>query len=85
MHTARSRSRRACARRITSYNVCYTKLLRETRIAIVQRRGELDGFELPRNVALFLAEHFRNNVRELEGALKRRITSYNVCYTKLLR
>ncbi len=47
----------------------------ETRIAIVQRRGELDGFELPRNVALFLAEHFRNNVRELEGALKR-LTAY---------
>jgi chromosomal replication initiator protein len=43
----------------------------ETRVAIVERKAELDGIPLGRDVALYLAEHFAANVRELEGSLTR--------------
>jgi chromosomal replication initiator protein len=43
----------------------------ETRIAIVERKAEIDGIHLPEEVAVFLAEHFSSNVRELEGSLIR--------------
>ncbi len=41
----------------------------ETRIAILKKKGELEGFELPDNVCHFIARHVQKNVRELEGAL----------------
>ena len=60
--------------RITSYNVCYTKLLREAGKFL--SAGILDGTESPGKVA----------AGALGKSLKKaRITSYNVCYTKLLR
>ncbi len=43
----------------------------ETRIAILQKKAEEEGLDLGEDVALFLARHFRHNVRELEGALNR--------------
>lgn len=43
----------------------------ETRIAIVQRKAELETIRITPDVALFLAEHFASNVRELEGSLTR--------------
>jgi chromosomal replication initiator protein len=43
----------------------------ETRMAIVERKAELDGIPLGRDVAQYLAEHFAANVRELEGSLTR--------------
>jgi chromosomal replication initiator protein len=43
----------------------------ETRVAILQRKAELDGQALPHEVALFLAEEIASNVRELEGMLTR--------------
>ncbi len=43
----------------------------ETRVAIVQKKAEVDGLSLRDDVALFVAESFRTNVRELEGALTR--------------
>jgi chromosomal replication initiator protein len=43
----------------------------ETRIAILARKAELDGFELDREVAILIASCARNNVRELEGTLMR--------------
>ena len=66
--------------RITSYNVCYTKLLRFDALALSRYLGggmgggggggDLAGN--PRSDFPDTAEWFR-------------ITSYNVCYTKLLR
>ena len=43
----------------------------ETRIAILRKKAELEGFVLPNDVAFFLARAIRSNVRELEGALVR--------------
>ena len=43
----------------------------ETRVAIIQRKAELEGIDLPHDVALFLARHIDSNVRELEGLLTR--------------
>ena len=43
----------------------------ETRAAILMRKAQEAGFELSREVTLFIAERIRSNVRELEGALHR--------------
>lgn len=43
----------------------------ETKIAILKKKGELDGVKLPDDVALFLASSATSNVRELEGMLIR--------------
>ncbi len=41
----------------------------ETRLAILQRRADREGIFLPPDVAQFIAESIRDNIRELEGAL----------------
>jgi chromosomal replication initiator protein len=43
----------------------------ETRVAILERKAELESIPLPSTVALFLAQHVVSNVRELEGVLTR--------------
>jgi chromosomal replication initiator protein len=43
----------------------------ETRVAIVKKKAELEDISLPDDVAFFLAESIRSNVRELEGSLIR--------------
>ncbi len=43
----------------------------ETRVAILERKAELDGLRLPREVAMYLASLVQTNVRELEGYLTR--------------
>ncbi len=43
----------------------------ETKVAILQRKAELENAHLPIDVALFIAGNVRTNVRELEGALVR--------------
>lgn len=43
----------------------------ETKIAILRRKADLDALDLPDEVALFLAQLVRSNVRELEGLLTR--------------
>jgi chromosomal replication initiator protein len=43
----------------------------ETRVAIVRNKAALEGFELAPEVALYLAQMIRSNVRELEGTLIR--------------
>ena len=45
----------------------------ETKVAILQKKADLEKVELPTDVALFIASNIRSNVRELEGALIRLI------------
>ncbi len=41
----------------------------ETRIAIVKRKARIRGTEFPNDVAQFIAERVKTNIRELEGAV----------------
>ena len=43
----------------------------ETRVAILLKKAEEHHMELPEEVAFFIAQRLRTNVRELEGALNR--------------
>ena len=47
----------------------------EHRVAILLKKAELEGVALTSEVAFFIAERIRSNVRELEGALKRVIAN----------
>lgn len=43
----------------------------ETRIAIIKRKAELLKIELPDNVSEYIANRLKNNIRQLEGAIKK--------------
>lgn len=43
----------------------------ETRVAIVRRKAELLHLDLPDAVADYIAEHLKQNIRQLEGAVKK--------------
>lgn len=43
----------------------------ETRVAIVRRKAELLDLQIPDEVAEFIANHLKSNIRQLEGAVKR--------------
>ena len=43
----------------------------ETRVAILVKKAQLSGVDLPHEVAFFIAQRIRSNIRELEGALRR--------------
>ena len=47
----------------------------ETRVAILMRKAEENKIHLPHEVAFFIAQRLRSNVRELEGALNRVIAN----------
>jgi len=55
----------------------------ETRIAILQRRAAAYGCILPNDVALYVAERVRGNVRNLEGALVRLTAITSLAGTEL--
>ena len=41
----------------------------ETKIAIIQKKCEIDGIDLNRDIINFLASNMGNNIREIEGAI----------------
>ena len=43
----------------------------ELRIAIIKKKAEQVGVELPEDVLTFLAENLRSNIRQIEGAIKK--------------
>lgn len=43
----------------------------ETRIAIIKRKAELLKIDLPNNVVEYIANRLKNNIRQLEGAVKK--------------
>lgn len=43
----------------------------ETRVAILKKKADADGLDLPDDAAMLIARHVTRNVRELEGALMR--------------
>ncbi len=43
----------------------------ETKVAILRRKAEADSIDLPYDVALFIADQVKSNIRELEGLLTR--------------
>jgi chromosomal replication initiator protein len=47
----------------------------ETRVAILRMKASLSGADVPNEVAFFVAQRVRSNVRELEGALRRVIAN----------
>ncbi|MGH1502891.1 MAG: chromosomal replication initiator protein DnaA [Acidimicrobiales bacterium] len=47
----------------------------ETRIAILRKKADRDGYFLPNEVSEFIAENITTNIRELEGALTK-VTAY---------
>ena len=55
----------------------------ETRAAILMNKAALCNVELPNDLAMFIAQRLRSNVRELEGALKRVIAHSNFTGQKI--
>ncbi|MCA1832635.1 MAG: chromosomal replication initiator protein DnaA [Actinomycetota bacterium] len=47
----------------------------ETRVAILQKKAQADGLEVPQDVLEFISTRVQNNIRELEGRLIR-VVSY---------
>lgn len=45
----------------------------ETKVAILKRKADMDGVELPDDIAFFIASKVKSNIRELEGSLVRLI------------
>ncbi len=43
----------------------------ETKIAILRKKAETDNLHLPDDVAMFIAQRIKSNIRELEGSLVR--------------
>ena len=43
----------------------------ETRVAILRRKAQDDGIDVPADVIDYIAEHVESNIRELEGTLTR--------------
>jgi chromosomal replication initiator protein len=43
----------------------------DTRAAILRKKAEVSGFDLPENVILYLAQHIPGNIMEMEGTLNR--------------
>jgi len=55
----------------------------ETKMAILDKKADLEGVTLPEEVRIFIATKTKSNVRELEGALTKLIASSSVTGTPI--
>ena len=51
----------------------------ETRLAILEKKAQIDNISIPKEVIMFIADNFYSNIRDLEGALNKVIA-----FSKLL-
>lgn len=49
----------------------------ETRVAIIRRKAQLLQIDIPDEVSFYIAKHLKNNIRQLEGAVKK-IKAYKI-------
>lgn len=52
--------------------------LLETRIAIIKRKAELLNMTIPDEVITYIAENLKNNVRQIEGVVKKLYAIYSI-------
>ena len=55
----------------------------ETRMAILRRKEEMDGFALDDNILNYIATNIKSNIRELEGALNKLLAYSNLEKTEI--
>lgn len=55
----------------------------ETRMAILRRKEEIDGFKLDDQVLDYIATNIKSNIRELEGALNKLLAFSNLEHTDI--
>jgi len=63
--------------------VCIEPPELETRVAILQKKAEEAGVDLPSEVAFFIGKRIRSNIRELEGAFRRVLATANFTGTSI--
>ena len=56
---------------------------REMRIAILLRKAQAAGMVVPLDVVHYIADHLRNNVRELEGALNKLLAHSRISHRRI--
>ena len=55
----------------------------ETRMAILRRKEEMDGFQLDDEILDYIAINIKSNIRELEGALNKLLAFSNLEHTEI--
>ncbi|MEG0962157.1 MAG: chromosomal replication initiator protein DnaA [Lachnospiraceae bacterium] len=55
----------------------------ETRMAILRRKEEIDGFQLDDQILDYIANNIKSNIRELEGALNKLLAFSNLEHTDI--
>ena len=53
----------------------------ETRVAILEKKAEFEGIDVPKDVTSFIAKNVVSNIRELEGALTKVLAFAKLCKT----
>lgn len=55
----------------------------ETKMAILNKKQELDGIDIPDDVKDYVATHIKSSIRELEGALTKLVAFSNLSHKKI--
>ena len=50
----------------------------ETRVAILRKKEEMDGYNLDDSIIEYIAKNIKSNIRELEGSLNKIIAYANL-------